>query len=73
MGLKFDGASGRKPQTEARRYVYSCLVTTLAEDIERAGYLHEDLEEEPDRRRALKAAPPVHPPRAHQESGGLGA
>ena len=56
--LKFNGASGRKAQTEARRYVYRCLATTLEQDIDGsgAGYLHDDLEYEADRRRAIKAA-----------------
>ena len=58
--LKFSGASGRKPQTEARQYVLRCLATILAHDIENADWLNDDLDHEPDRRRALKAARSVH-------------
>jgi hypothetical protein len=54
--LEFNGSNGRKPQTEARRYVYRCLARILREDMQNAGWLHEDLEHEPDRRRAMKAA-----------------
>jgi hypothetical protein len=80
--LKFNGASGNKPQTEARRYVYGCLATTLHADIQNAGYMFEDLEAEPDRRRAMKAAqailrelrkksrPPVSASRSPMTEGG---
>jgi hypothetical protein len=54
--LKFDGSSGRKPYSEARQYVLDAIITTLSEDICHAAYMHEDLEHEPDRRRAYKAA-----------------
>jgi len=54
--LKFNGSGGHKPQTEARRYVYHALAVTLREDIRHAEWLHDDLEHEPDRRRAMKAA-----------------
>jgi hypothetical protein len=31
----FDGSSGRKPQSEARRFVYACLATILDNGEER--------------------------------------
>lgn len=33
--MKFDGSSGSKPQTEARRWVYSVMATLLDNDHER--------------------------------------
>lgn len=42
---------------DARRYVHSALAATLANDVDGgAGYLFDDLANDADRRRALKAA-----------------
>ena len=54
--MKFNGSSGRKPQTEARRYVYAVLATAIEHDGDDIrGWLFGGLEE-PDRRRVEKAA-----------------
>lgn len=54
--MMFSGKDGRKPQTEARRYVYRCLYQTLVNDFDTgAGYLNE-FASEFDRRRCHKAA-----------------
>lgn len=59
MGLlKFDGASGLKPQTQARRYVYRIMVTMLENELEsneRDGWMFGGIEQEPDVRRLTKA------------------
>jgi hypothetical protein len=56
MALTFNGKSGRKPQTEARRYVYRIIASMLANDaVDGNGWLLGGLDEEPDRRRVKKA------------------
>jgi hypothetical protein len=50
--LEFNSRDGRKPQTEARRYVYRVLATVLVEDPR---WFYEGIEQEPDRRRLKKA------------------
>jgi len=53
---KFNGASGRKPQAEARRYVYAVLVAVLNNEFnERDGWMFGGIEDEFDRRRLTKA------------------
>ncbi len=60
MALKFSGESGRKPQTEARRYVYRIVAAMLANDgTDAEGWLLGGIEEDPDRRRVRKAAKAV--------------
>jgi hypothetical protein len=56
--LKFNGESGRKPQTEARRWVYAVLATILDNSSERSEHGWFSLGpdgDEFDRRRLLKA------------------
>jgi len=58
--LKFDGSSGRKPQTEARRYVYDVIVqmldAQLTHEPERTeGWVFGGITNEFDRRRVTKA------------------
>jgi len=59
MALKFSGASGRKPQTPARRYVYRVLARMLDpqlwDDSSMGRWMLDGLDEEPDRRRVIKA------------------
>ena len=60
LAMKFNGSSGRKPQTEARRYVYGVLATAIENDGEdMRGWLFGGLEDEVDRRRVEKAAKAV--------------
>lgn len=57
---KFNGSGGRKPSTEARRYVYKCLASVLEEEIELSSiWLCADDMDEFDRRRVLIAAKKV--------------
>ncbi len=35
--MRFNGSSGRKPSTEARRYVYACIAAALDNGTERSG------------------------------------
>jgi hypothetical protein len=66
--LKFNGSSGRKPQAEARRYVYRMLSTVLDLAIQNGdGWLFDNVEREPDQRRLLKA---VHAVRKELEMKG---
>lgn len=57
--LKFNGGSGRKPQTEARRYVYGTLVVMLLHELRQRetgeGWMFGGIEHEPDQRRLIKA------------------
>ena len=54
--LKFSGANGRKPQTEARRYVYRILFSMLKHELgDVDGWMFGGIEEEPDKRRLTKA------------------
>lgn len=54
--MKFDGGSGRRPQTEARRYVYAVLASALSTDMsDPEGWVFGGMEDEFDRRRAKKA------------------
>lgn len=58
MSLKFKGADGRKPSTEARRYVYALLVPMLEHELRdeaRHGWMFGGIDEEPDKRRLRKA------------------
>ncbi len=60
--MKFTGASGAKPQTEARRWVYGVLAAVLANDgeNEQGGWLDPgDVADEFDRRRIQKAVAAV--------------
>jgi hypothetical protein len=72
--LKFGGANGRKPQAEARRYVYAVAATMLENELgehQRNGWMFGGLEEEPDRRRvALMRAPPFRALSVAPEIGG---
>lgn len=53
----FDGKSGRKPSAEARRYIYAVLATAIVHDLlDLEGWIFGGMDEEPDRRRARKAA-----------------
>lgn len=58
--LKFNGDFGRKPQAEARRYVYGVLVSMLANERRQGrengeGWMFGGIEREEDRRRLHKA------------------
>ena len=54
--LKFSGASGQRPQTEARRYVYAVLSAMLDHELcEPEGWMFGGIEQEPDERRVRKA------------------
>jgi len=60
--MKFNGDGrgrhGRKPNTEARRYVYAILVPMLEHELnsdQRDGWMFGGIEEEPDQRRLRKA------------------
>jgi hypothetical protein len=58
--LKFSGASGRRPQAEARSYVYSVIVAMLDNELgESQGWMFGGIEEEPDERRVRKAVKAV--------------
>lgn len=62
--MKFDGSSGRKPSTEARRYVYAVTAIMLEAELEmplrEAQWLFGDTElDEFDRRRLRKEAAKV--------------
>lgn len=57
MTLMFNGTSGRRPTAEARRYVYRVLASALREDLKDSeGWVFGGMVNEPDRRRAAKAA-----------------
>ena len=57
--LRFNGASGRKPQTEARLYVYSVMVAMLENEFNAPdnteGWMFGGIENDFDRRRLTKA------------------
>lgn len=58
MPLKFNSDAGRKPQTEARRYVYRVLGAMLDYELnpeERNGWMFGGIDQEPDQRRLRKA------------------
>jgi hypothetical protein len=58
----FNGSRGRKPQTEARRYVYGCIASALDNgDEQTCGWFGptEDMDEF-DRRRLKKAVAAVY-------------
>jgi hypothetical protein len=57
MAMKFKGESGRKPQTEARMYVYRCIAAVLDNDTEQSdnGWFGLPDGDEFDRRRLKKA------------------
>jgi alcohol dehydrogenase YqhD (iron-dependent ADH family) len=58
--LLFNGDDGRKPQTEARRYVYRILRTMLDHELQdRDGWMFGGVEREPDVRRLTKAVEAV--------------
>lgn len=58
--MRFDGSSGRRPVTEARRYIYNVLATAIGTDLEDLeGWLLGGIDEESDRRRIRKAAKAV--------------
>lgn len=50
--MRFDGSSGQKPQTEARRYVYRCFVDIIDKD---SMWFTNGITNEFDRRRLTKA------------------
>lgn len=62
MAIKFDGSSGRKPQTEARRYIYRVMAAAIQNEVtgDRDGWIFGGMENESDRRRLLKAADKVY-------------
>lgn len=50
--LMFNGENGRKPTTEARRYIYRVLATALETDMtDHEGWILGGVDREPDRRR----------------------
>lgn len=56
--LHFSSVNGRRPQTEARRYVYGVLCAMLAHELTqeaRDGWMFGGIEQEPDQRRLTKA------------------
>lgn len=56
--LLFNGHGGRKPQTEARRYVYRIIALMLSHELRdenRDGWMFGGVEQEQDRRRVEKA------------------
>lgn len=54
--LRFNGSSGSKPQTEARRYVYRIISTMLTSELgDREGWMFGGIDNEFDRRRLRKA------------------
>lgn len=56
--LRFNGDSGRRPQAEARRYVYGILATMLEHELtpeERDGWIFGGIEFDADRRRLKRA------------------
>lgn len=55
--LMFDGSSGRRPQSEARSYVYRVLVAMLDHEIttDANEWMFGGVENEPDQRRIKKA------------------
>lgn len=58
---QFNGDSGRKPQTEARRYVYAVLAAIIAnERRDRGGWFFGGIEDEFDKRRLNKALDAVY-------------
>lgn len=55
--MRFDGSSGARPSTEARRYVLRMLATFLQRQIDDGGHeLIAGLDDEFDRRRVRTAA-----------------
>lgn len=53
---RFNGDSGRKPQTEARRYVYAILSEMILSEIREQGqWMYGGIENEFDRTRLTKA------------------
>lgn len=55
--MKFDGSSGRKPSTEARRYIYAVLAASLESDMrDPDGWVRGGIEDEFDLRRLRKEA-----------------
>lgn len=57
MTLMFSGTSGRRPSSEAHRYIYKVLASSLQADLNDAeGWVFGGVTQEPDRRRARKAA-----------------
>lgn len=56
MSAEFDGRTGAKPQTEARRYVYRVLATIIvSERTDADGWFYGGITNEFDRRRLKKA------------------
>lgn len=57
--LRFNSNDGRKPQTEARRYVYNVIAAMLENEFNEPdcydGWMFGGIEQEPDRRRLTKA------------------
>lgn len=56
--LRFTGDSGRRPQAEARRYVYGVLATMLEHELTaeaRDGWIFGGIEFDADRRRLRRA------------------
>lgn len=54
--LRFDGSTGTRPQTEARRYVYAIVATMLEhEPSDPDGWIFGGIEREEDKRRLRKA------------------
>jgi hypothetical protein len=57
MALLFNSENGRKPQTEARRYVYKIIASFIDNELthEGARWFLDGVEQEPDQRRVRKA------------------
>lgn len=56
--MKFDGSSGRKPETEARKYVYNILVEMLRHELspeEKDGWMFGGIERDADQQLLRKA------------------
>jgi hypothetical protein len=60
--VKFNGDSGRRPQAEARRYVYSVLATMLDHELSPEaydGWIFGGIKFDPDKRRLRRAVKAV--------------
>ena len=58
--MRFDGSSGRRPDAEARKYVYAVLASSLVSDlIDPDGWVFGGIEDEEDKRRLRRVAKAV--------------
>lgn len=71
MTLRFDGSSGRKPSTEARRYVYGIISAMLDHELtDLDGWIFGGIEHEADRRRLSRAVRLVQLEMRRRQSAG---